>query len=172
MRRNSYNYYWAVALVLLLKMVDKSTSPLQTHFGPVFGDEAVQTTLLFLEWGSIRALLRTFTHLPATWHSNRIWLRPLSSVSWQQWAREYLACCPSSGGSASCHRRRTLPVALRRPFACAGYFLRTSLKSSSIWSPGSLRLSCSSLPCRGIPLGTSVQEISIMHAIEGTSLPK
>jgi len=35
--------------VLPLKMVDKSTSPLQTHFGPVFGDEAVQRGLLFPE---------------------------------------------------------------------------------------------------------------------------
>src|SRR5947209_7062514 len=39
---------------------------------------------------------------------------------------------------------------------CVGYFLRESLKSSSIWSHGSLRLSFSSLPCRGIPLGRSV----------------
>jgi hypothetical protein len=31
--------------------------PLQTHFGPVFGDEAVQTGLLFLRRGSIRVLL-------------------------------------------------------------------------------------------------------------------
>ena len=35
--------------VLPLDMVDKSISPLQTHFGPVFGDEAVQTGLLFPE---------------------------------------------------------------------------------------------------------------------------
>ena len=35
--------------VLRLDMVDKSTSPLQTHVGPVFGDEAVQTGLLFPE---------------------------------------------------------------------------------------------------------------------------
>jgi hypothetical protein len=35
--------------VLRLDMVDKSTSPLQTQFGPVFGDEAVQTGLLFPE---------------------------------------------------------------------------------------------------------------------------
>jgi hypothetical protein len=33
--------------VLSFDMVDKSTSPLQTHFGPVFCDEAVQTDLLF-----------------------------------------------------------------------------------------------------------------------------
>src|SRR5947209_18910267 len=39
------------------------------------------------------------------------------------------------------------------------YFPRKSLKSSSIWSHGSLSLSFSSLPCRGIPSGTSVQEI-------------
>lgn len=32
--------------VLLLKMVDKSNSPLQTRFGPVFGDVAVQAGLL------------------------------------------------------------------------------------------------------------------------------
>jgi hypothetical protein len=35
--------------VLPLGMVDKSTSPLQTHFGSVFGDESVQTSLLFPE---------------------------------------------------------------------------------------------------------------------------
>ena len=35
--------------VLRLDMVDKSTGPLQTHFGPVFSDEAVQTGLLFPE---------------------------------------------------------------------------------------------------------------------------
>jgi hypothetical protein len=45
-------------VVLRLEMVDKSISPLQTHCGPVFGDEAVQRGLLFLECGSIRALLR------------------------------------------------------------------------------------------------------------------
>src|SRR5256885_2032461 len=39
-----------------------------------------------------------------------------------------------------------------------GYFLRQSLKSSSIWSHGSLGLSFSTLPCRGIPLGTSDQK--------------
>jgi hypothetical protein len=38
-----------VERVLRLEMVDKSTSPLQTHFGPVFGDEAVQTGLFFPE---------------------------------------------------------------------------------------------------------------------------
>jgi hypothetical protein len=36
-------------MVLLLKMVDKSTSSLQTHFGPVFGDEAVQIGHLTLK---------------------------------------------------------------------------------------------------------------------------
>src|SRR2546430_12653958 len=45
-------------VVLRLDMVEKSTSPLQTRFGPVFGDEAVQRGLLFPERGSIRALLR------------------------------------------------------------------------------------------------------------------
>src|SRR5437588_9264385 len=35
---------------------------------------------------------------------------------------------------------------------CAGYFLRKSLKNTSIWSRGSLRLSFSSLPRRGTPL--------------------
>jgi hypothetical protein len=39
----------ALAPVLRLDIVDKLTSPLQTHFGPVFGVEAVQTGLLFLE---------------------------------------------------------------------------------------------------------------------------
>ena len=34
-------------LVLPLDMVDKSTSPLPIHFGPFFGDEAVQASLLF-----------------------------------------------------------------------------------------------------------------------------
>jgi hypothetical protein len=34
-------------LVLPLDMVDKSTSPLQPAFGQVFGDEAVQSGLLF-----------------------------------------------------------------------------------------------------------------------------
>jgi hypothetical protein len=38
-------------------MVDKSTRPFQTHFGPVFGDEAVQRGLLFPWRGSIRVLL-------------------------------------------------------------------------------------------------------------------
>src|SRR3989440_11485354 len=33
-------------------------------------------------------------------------------------------------------------------------------------------VSSSSLPRRGIPLGTSVQEIGILHAIEHASLPK
>src|SRR6266566_6244980 len=34
-------------LVLPFDMVDKSTRPFQTHFGPVFGEEAVQRGLLF-----------------------------------------------------------------------------------------------------------------------------
>ena len=33
--------------VLRLAMVDKSTSPRQTHFGRVLGDKAVQTGLLY-----------------------------------------------------------------------------------------------------------------------------
>ena len=36
-------------VVLPWKMVDNSSSPLQTHFGPVFRDEAVQRGLLFPE---------------------------------------------------------------------------------------------------------------------------
>ena len=43
--------------VLPLEMVDKSTSSLQTHFGPVFCHEAVRTGLLFPERGSIPVLL-------------------------------------------------------------------------------------------------------------------
>jgi len=43
--------------VLPWDMVDNSTSPLQTHLRPVFGDEAFQTDRLILEGGSIRALL-------------------------------------------------------------------------------------------------------------------
>ncbi len=58
------------------------------------------------------------------------------------------------------------------PMPCAGYFLRKSLKNSSIWSHGSLRLSCFSLPCRGIPLGTSVQEIGLFYTMKQTFLPK
>jgi hypothetical protein len=38
-------------------MVDKSISPFQTHFGPVVCHEAVQTSLLFPERGSIGVLL-------------------------------------------------------------------------------------------------------------------
>ena len=45
-------------VVLPWEMVDKSISPLQTHFGPVFGDEAVQRRLLFPESGCIRVLLQ------------------------------------------------------------------------------------------------------------------
>jgi hypothetical protein len=44
--------------VLPWNMVDNSSSPLQTHFGSVFRDEAVQRGLLFLEPGSIRVFLR------------------------------------------------------------------------------------------------------------------
>jgi hypothetical protein len=39
------------------EMVDNSTSPLQTQFGPVFGDEAVQSSLLFQRRDPIRFLL-------------------------------------------------------------------------------------------------------------------
>ena len=35
--------------VLPLDIMDKSTGPFQTHFGPVFGDEVVQRGLLFPE---------------------------------------------------------------------------------------------------------------------------
>jgi hypothetical protein len=45
-------------LVLPWNMVDNSSSPLQTYFGPVFRAEAVQRGLLFLEPGSIRVFLR------------------------------------------------------------------------------------------------------------------
>src|SRR5215469_11275359 len=38
-----------VQVVLPWDMVENSISPLQTHFGPVFGDEAVQASLLFPE---------------------------------------------------------------------------------------------------------------------------
>src|SRR5215471_17773407 len=44
--------------VLLSDMVDKWTSPFQTHFGPVFRDEAVQRDLPFPEPGSICLFLR------------------------------------------------------------------------------------------------------------------
>jgi hypothetical protein len=40
--------------------------PFQTHFGPVFCDEAVQTGLLFPEQGSIRVLLLALHRLAAT----------------------------------------------------------------------------------------------------------
>src|SRR6266567_3167979 len=53
-----------------------------------------------------------------------------------------------------------------------GYFLRKSLKSSSIWSHGSLGLSFSTLPCRGIPLGTSVLACDVLHLLERAFLPK
>jgi len=43
--------------VLPLDMVDKSIHPFQTHFGLVFCHEAVQTSLLFPERGSIGVLL-------------------------------------------------------------------------------------------------------------------
>jgi hypothetical protein len=43
--------------VLPWDMVDKSTSPLQTQFGPVFRDEAVQRDLPFPEPDSIRVFL-------------------------------------------------------------------------------------------------------------------
>jgi hypothetical protein len=45
-----------VAEVLPWEMVDKSTGPLQTQFGPVFGDEAVQTGHPILEEATIRRL--------------------------------------------------------------------------------------------------------------------
>jgi hypothetical protein len=43
--------------VLPLDRVDKSIHPFQTHFGLVFCHEAVQTSLLFPERGSIGVLL-------------------------------------------------------------------------------------------------------------------
>src|SRR5215472_14330815 len=48
----------SVETVLLSDMVDKWTSPFQTHFGPVFRDEAVQRDLPFPEPGSICLFLR------------------------------------------------------------------------------------------------------------------
>ena len=48
-------------LALPFDMVDKSTEPSMNHFGPVFGDEAVQRDLLFPEPGSIRVLLRALS---------------------------------------------------------------------------------------------------------------
>src|SRR5258708_2043037 len=36
---------------------------------------------------------------------------------WGQGRTQHFPCCPSSGGSAGCHRRRTLSVPLRQSFA-------------------------------------------------------
>jgi len=44
-------------MVQSLNMVENSTSPLQTYFGPVFCHEAVQIGLLFPERGFLRVLL-------------------------------------------------------------------------------------------------------------------
>src|SRR5260370_42565725 len=99
-------------------MVDKSTSPLQTHFGRFFGHEAVQTGSLFWERGSIRVFLKsTFTNLPATYYCAHIWLWCLSSGHLWQWAREHLTSRPSSVGSSRCHSWRPLSIALRQAFA-------------------------------------------------------
>jgi hypothetical protein len=51
--------------VLRLDMVDKSTGPRQTHFGWVFGDEAVQASLLQSE-APPSSPMDTFTHLSTT----------------------------------------------------------------------------------------------------------
>jgi hypothetical protein len=59
----------------------------------------------------------TFTHLSATLLYIRIWLERLSRGNGRQGASEHLARRPSSMGSANCHRRRLLPIALRQSFA-------------------------------------------------------
>ncbi len=48
-----------------------------------------------------------------------IWLVSLSSGKRRQRASEHLTNCPSSGGSAGCHRRSPLTVALRHQLASA-----------------------------------------------------
>jgi hypothetical protein len=54
-------YYITGTLVLSLKMVDKSASPLQTHLGPVFCYLTVQTGLLFPERLQPSSSVGTFT---------------------------------------------------------------------------------------------------------------
>jgi hypothetical protein len=104
--------------VLPLDMVDNSIGHLQTHFGPVFCylDSPDRSPLPEARLHSSFAAA-TFIHLPTTSESTRIWLVSLSSGNWRQGAREHLACRPSSMCSAGCHRRSSLPVALRHQLA-------------------------------------------------------
>jgi hypothetical protein len=93
-------------------------SPLQTHFGPVFSSLCRSKRLSSLgEAPSATSSAVTFTTHATPGQCNCTWRSSLSSGSRRQGAREHLARHPSSGGSASCHRRRTVPVALRRQFA-------------------------------------------------------
>lgn len=61
----------------------------------------------------------TFPTFLATHHSNRIWLRPLSSGNRRQGVREHLPSCPSSMGSAGCLSFRPVPITLRHQLAPA-----------------------------------------------------
>src|SRR5437764_7324794 len=98
-------------------MVDKSTNPLQTHFGPVFGAEEVQTRLPFSDWGGLRALLRVSSPIASQHDTAPVWLRGHSSGKRRQGARKHLARRPSSGSSADCHGCCPLPVALCQQLA-------------------------------------------------------
>jgi hypothetical protein len=90
--------------VLPLEMVDKSTSPLQTHFGPVFCHEAVRTGLLFPERGSIRVLL--LAPLPT---SSR---HDTPSTSGLRGAQAETGGKGQESTSHAVHRRCVLPTAI------------------------------------------------------------
>ncbi len=85
-------------------MVENSTSPLQTYFGPVFCHEAVQIGLLFQERGSIRVLL--LAHSPISLRHDTA---PISGFGASQ------AEIGSNGQvstSSAVHRRVVLPAAM------------------------------------------------------------
>ena len=92
--------------VLPLDMVDKSISPLQPHFGPVFGDEAVQRTFSSQREAPSEPFCGYIHPSACDMIQPPIWLVSLSSGNRWQGASEHLASRPASGGSASCHPRR------------------------------------------------------------------
>jgi hypothetical protein len=93
-------------LVLPKDMVENSTSPFQTHFGPVFRDEAVQRDLLFPEPGSIRVFLRALSPI-----SPRYVTAPTS---------DFLASQAETGGKGHESTSRAVQTRVVLPAAIAG----------------------------------------------------
>jgi hypothetical protein len=113
-----------VVPVLPLDMVDKSTGPFRSRFGPVFGDEAIRTRPALPSVRLPPSSSAGTSPISPPYDTVPIRLRGLSSGKRWQGASEHLARRPSSMGSASGHCRCSLPISLCHQFAPSLAWLR------------------------------------------------